>query len=158
MRLRLEGEIRWGVGEKEAYTSSWVLQKAIVSGASSSCDHSSQSILWAEGPSCLVRVSGGSWPVKLGCQNSVQCLWPILLPPRCLYWATRWEATAWYFLEEEKVPTSFLVSTSPVVTSANWVFKWKHWNILQRPKQLGRKYDPMKGPAYWIKSIGSGVK
>ena len=38
------------------------------------------------------------------------------------------------------------------------VFKWKHWNILQRPKQLGRKYDPIKGPAYWIKSIGSGVR
>ena len=38
------------------------------------------------------------------------------------------------------------------------VFKWKHWNILQRPKRPGRKYDPMKGPAYWIKSIGSGVR
>lgn len=159
MKERLEGEIRWGGGEKEAHTSSWVLQKATVSGASSSCDGGRQSTLWAEGPcvwsGCLGAAGQSSWGVRT---QSSAC--DPFSYPRAVF--TELHAGKplpnWYFLEEDKVLTSFLASTSPTGTSANWVFKWKHWNILQRPKQLGRKYDPMKGPAYWINSISSGVR
>lgn len=154
---RLEGEIRWG-GERKAHTSSWVLQKATVSGASSSCG-GEQSTLWAEGPcvwsGCLGAAGQSSWGVRTQSKR----LWPILLPPAVF---TELHAGKplpnWSFWKKIKFLRAFWHPLLLTGTSANWVFKWKHWNILQRPKQLGRKYDPMKGPAYWINSISSGVR
>lgn len=104
---------------------------------------------------CLAAAGQSSWGVRT---QSSAC--DPFFYPRAVFTELRAGKPLpnWYFLEEDKVPTSFLASTSPTGTLANWVFKWKHWNILQRPQQLGRKYDPMKGPAYWIKSIGSEVR
>lgn len=114
---------RWGRGEKRHIPPHSIAESYCLRSIKLSCDGGRQSTLWA-GDLRLVRVSGGNWPVKLGCQNSVQRLWPFSYPALSLLSYTLGShCLTDTFWKKIKFLRAFLASTSPRGTSANWVFQ-----------------------------------